>query len=854
MFKILFIVMVMFSANIVLGQVNSDQWSAEDALGRKSITFEEVGAKKSDKYIGMFYWTWHTDNIAEWVFPDGTIANITEIIANNPGAEDNPDHPAWQNIWDGGVFWWDEPLFGYYRTTDPWVLRKHAEMLADAGVDVVFFDCTNGNMTWKSSYSVLLETWANARKDGVNTPQIAFLLPFSPSTGSKEAITDLYKHIYSTGEYHDLWFYWKGKPLIMAYPDNLIAGESETAGMVFKADTTFKGISVNCPSYNNNIGDLTLKLYNWISGGYNTSVSGIPLAEKEFINFEDNSMLKLEFDELPAGNYVWELNNATEEVGVWKNIESTDQVGSYFKGSKVTGNYLSDIYYADGSSTHLGTTGNNVPIRIQPDIVGVDFEEIKEFFTFRPGQPDYVNGPKRNDHWGWLEVFPQHGYVGNSSTGYEQVTVGVGQNATDLSGGHCNNFNAPGSYGRSYTRENGQDTSSNSYLYGANIQEQWERAYELDPELVFVTGWNEWVAGRWKNWPGCAGNPEEMVMGFVDQYSWEKSRDLEPAKAWGDYGDAYYLQFVNNVRKFKGMQSPEVVSIQKTISMNNLSDWEDVLPEYNHYKGNTIKRDHAGQGPSLIYTNYTGRNDIVKAKVARNEEYIFFYVETAIDLTDKNDANWMRLFIDIDRNKSTGWEGYDYILNRESPTDSILVEKSLDSWNWTKAGSAEYVVIDNVLQVKINRALFPTLSDSLDFEFKWSDNSIVDGNIMDFYVNGDAAPGGRFNFVYNTSIVTTVGEKSEFPKKFSLEQNYPNPFNPSTSIRYTIQENTNYEEIVQLKIYDLLGRVVATLVNEKEPAGNYEVVYNASTLPTGIYFCRLQHGEFTETKKLLLLK
>ncbi len=86
---------------------------------------------------------------------------------------------SWQNTPEGGVYWWDEPLFGYYRTTDEWVLRKHAEMLADAGVDVVFFDCTNGSWTWKSSYTVLLQVWQQARLDGVKTPQIVFLLPFS---------------------------------------------------------------------------------------------------------------------------------------------------------------------------------------------------------------------------------------------------------------------------------------------------------------------------------------------------------------------------------------------------------------------------------------------------------------------------------------------------------------------------------------------------------------------------------------------------------------------------------------------------------------------------------------------------
>jgi hypothetical protein len=75
------------------------------------------------------------------------------------------DHPAWGTK-KPGFFFWEEPLFGYYKTTDPWVLRKHAEMLADAGVDVVFFDCTNGSLTWQDSYEALFKTWDQAQKMG----------------------------------------------------------------------------------------------------------------------------------------------------------------------------------------------------------------------------------------------------------------------------------------------------------------------------------------------------------------------------------------------------------------------------------------------------------------------------------------------------------------------------------------------------------------------------------------------------------------------------------------------------------------------------------------------------------------
>jgi len=85
---------------------------------------------------------------------------------------------------------------------------------------------------------------------------------------------------------------------------------------------------------------------------------------------------------------------------------------------------------------------------------------------------------------------------------------------------------------------------------------------------------------------------------------------------------------------------------------------------------------------------------------------------------------------------------------------------------------------------------------------------------------------------------------------FALFQNYPNPFNPSTTIRYAIEK----ESVVQLKIYDVLGNAIATLVNEVKPTGIYEVSFDASNLPSGIYLYRLITKEFSETKKLILLK
>ncbi len=93
---------------------------------------------------------------------------------------------------------------------------------------------------------------------------------------------------------------------------------------------------------------------------------------------------------------------------------------------------------------------------------------------------------------------------------------------------------------------------------------------------------------------------------------------------------------------------------------------------------------------------------------------------------------------------------------------------------------------------------------------------------------------------------------------FVLEQNYPNPFNPSTKIRYTIPlgiaSEAKQSRLVTLKVYDVLGTEVATLVKEEKPAGTYEVQFDATEIPSGVYFYTLKAGNFTQTKKMILLR
>jgi len=137
-----------------------------------------------------------------------------------------------------------------------------------------------------------------------------------------------------------------------------------------------------------------------------------------------------------------------------------------------------------------------------------------------------------------------------------------------------------------------------------------------------------------------------------------------------------------------------------------------------------------------------------------------------------------------------------------------------------------------------------------DWDYNTTDTYVLKGCIIDGAIFGDTI---------------TVGiEDGENPvvSEFELEQNYPNPFNPSTKIKFTIPAVTLSEvegSLVTLKVYDVLGNEIATLVNEEKPAGEYEVIFNSHSgevrnLPSGIYFYQLKCGNFIETKKMILLK
>ncbi len=115
-----------------------------------------------------------------------------------------------------------------------------------------------------------------------------------------------------------------------------------------------------------------------------------------------------------------------------------------------------------------------------------------------------------------------------------------------------------------------------------------------------------------------------------------------------------------------------------------------------------------------------------------------------------------------------------------------------------------------------------------------------------YYLSGCIISG----ITYGNLLVSVDETGPVLPTKFSLSQNYPNPFNPSTKIKYAVSSR----QFVTLKVYDVLGNEIATLVNEEKPAGSYEVEFIAKDFPSGVYFYQLKAGTFMQTKKMILLR
>ena len=552
----------------------SDTWAATDGLGRTVANAGKAGPPPTGKRaVGIFYFLWH-QGIPK-IFDD------TKILAANP------TNPQWGPT--PQHHWWGEPYLGYYRAEDPWLIRKHAQMLSDAGVDVIICDTTNA-ITYPSACQAICKVYTQMRKEGCQTPQIAFML----NAKTDKTAQLLYDELYGPNHFPDLWYRWQGKPLLLAQPDE------------------------------------------------------VPKAIRDFFTIKRS--------------WAW------------------------------TG---SSGWFGDGK-----------------------------------------------DKWPWLDNYPQnYGWSANRAVP-EELSMCVAQHPT-------------GNYGRSHIAGHEPPEAQQDPAKGIAFAEQFQQVMKVKPEFLFITGWNEWHASRFIKGPK---SPASQFLGkplkdgdsfWVDEYSQEFSRDIEPQR--GHFEDNYYYQMVSYIRQYKGVRPPPKPSASKMI--NSFEDWKDVGPDYLDDIGDTAPRNFPGCGEEGIYKNNEGRNDLVRAKVARSMSTIWFYVETRKDLTAPDGKNWMQLLINSDSNPGTGWFGYDYVVNRQPPfgNNAVLERYDNDRKAWVEAARVPIRTSGNRLYVGIPRSAVNGFREQLKFEFKWADNVPLDElkSPAGFMDHGDVAPNARFNYIFS---------------------------------------------------------------------------------------------------------
>lgn len=558
-----------------------------DTFGRK---VNPVSGYKKDKYVGLFYHTWHGYTGTNRIF------DVTKIMREHPEElwkKDSTIAPINQN------YYFNEPLYGYYNSADPWVIRKHLELFMAADIDFLALDFTNA-IVYDRVMPTMLDIYMEYLEQGYKVPQLVYFT----NTESGKVVQGVYDIMYKDEKYKDLWFYGPyDKPLIIAWEDDMP-------------------------------------------------------------------------------------------------------------------------------------------------------EELRDFFHIRPPQwPDEEFMPNG---------FPYVDKVRPQRTYTDLVVVSVTQHT---GGAFSWSFNGPHgktreSWGRGYTTDNPTNWDPERIQRGANFQEQWDYAISVDPQIIFVTGWNEWVACKFvsddfKNYGD--------VPYWVDTFNTEFSRDIEMTRSRGyvvgedgkfleeGYGDNFYLQFVENVRRFKGIKGDTKINAKhKTVDITN-PNWDaDVGILYENLATKKVARDFIGHSDRIKYRQAAPDNFIKNIRVTHDNDYIYFRVETDGDITpwESGKTNWMNLFIGIEGSKKPAFENYQFVVNRNpAGNNKTSLEASKGGYDFEKVQDIDYLVSVNVIQFAVPRAALGIGNDAVLY-FKAADSIEHQDDIMDYYVSGCSVPMGRLSYLY----------------------------------------------------------------------------------------------------------
>ncbi|MBQ3867160.1 MAG: hypothetical protein II789_01300 [Clostridia bacterium] len=412
----------------------------------------------------------------------------------------------------------------------------------------------------------------------------------------------------------------------------------------------------------------------------------------------------------------------------------THLYNSYYKKEN-----LKDVwYYLDGKPLIIGNisaAADQWEVRSrEKNYVSSELpDEILNYFTFRDSQ--WPSDAYKENGFPWIEwsyPAPVHNGVINVAVASHPalpMSFSVTRGAKN--------------WGRGWNVDTKKNEPEKAYE-GQFFQSTWDVAIKEDPRIVFVTGWNEWTAGKMMY---------DGEWAMVDLCNMEFSRDAEMMK--GGYNDAFYIQLAQNIRKYKDVEIPagaQLKSVPVTIPMtSDLSAWDNVEAVFRDPLVVNKPRNSNGAVPSLKYTQAEARNNVTEIRVAQDADNFYFMLKAteAIKPREAGDQGWMNLLIGTGEVEKKGWEGYEFAVGRGvTEGGALTVEKLSSDFTSAAAGEAEFRVDGSVMQVKIPRAALGMASDVNRLYFKLADGIEHPSDIMDYYISGKSLPLGRLSFRY----------------------------------------------------------------------------------------------------------
>ncbi|GAB3986882.1 hypothetical protein GCM10028807_05240 [Spirosoma daeguense] len=446
---------------------------------------------------------------------------------------------------------------------------------------------------------------------------------------------------------------------------------------------------------------------------------------------------------LPVVNKLCEISKSMRQKGI-----PTPYICfvTYTKPNE-TVKLIYDEFYAQNKHSELWFRWQGKPLMLGKKEEITD-PSMRDFFTWRFSWA-WTNARNEPHNWQWLDRTPQnYGWDTNPSIP-EEIPVAVASHPFD------NGIGKSFRQGREGVLNKFSTTTS--MPQGLYFEEQWKRALQVNPSVVFVAGWNEWVAQHYVYRPSGedAKKPGTKYMGkpmkpgqsfFIDLYNEEYNRDAEPMK--GGYTDNYYYQLVANIRKFKGMPAPEKSTPARTIPIDGkFAEWASVKPHFIDPNGDVMHRNWPRSDGKINYVNNTGRNDITDLRITADAKNTYFYAKSDKKLTLPTGKNWMLLYIDTDQSAKTGWAGYDFLISHATSGNKSTISR----WNgksWVPVSAGTYRYANNELEVSLPLSAIRQTAGKVKLDFHWADNIQERNSLNEFFLNGDSAPDRRFNYRY----------------------------------------------------------------------------------------------------------